>query len=552
MKPTALRSAAELYAWLGLRWVPRLLAMGDRNPLSPTYGCFDRQYWHYRTADFPCGMNQEFGLPLALAHALELPGNRWQGEPRLRQLALAAVDFAGRAAHRDGSCDDYFPFERALGATCFALYACAESCRVLGCREPRLLDHLVRRARFVRHAQETGRLANHQALAALAMFTVGHLAGRDDLVRAARERAELALSWQNSEGWFTEYEGCDPGYLTMTIAFLAKLREAAGWDFLDEPLERAVEFARDFLHPDGSYAGEYGSRNTFNYMAHGFELLADRLPAAREIADGWLWGTVHGHEATNADDRIFVHAAFDQIQAAHTALQAGDRPLPEKPPAMRPGARFYRNAGLLVVDRGAWHLVAALNKGGVFKAWRAGRLVASDTGLVAKPARGPKRLVNHMVRATGGSDTEITIEVEPERGRACVVTPLAWSSTRLATPLTQILFRSATLALGRFAPNVIRRILQRILITGKRSAPYTLRREFDWAAGTPTVTDTLTALPGAPALQALYRSSDATSIYVATSNAAQDGTLIPWEDLSALVPQLRTTGSITIRRELDA
>ncbi len=548
MKPTAPRSAAGLYAWLGLRSVPRLLAMVDRNPLSPTYGCFDRQYWHYRTADFPCGMNQEFGLPLALAHALELPDNRWQGERRLRELALAAVEFAGRSAHRDGSCDDYFPFERALGATCFSLYACAESCRVLDCAEPRLLEHLVRRARFVRNYQETGRLSNHQALAALAMFTVGRLAGLDELVRAARERAALALSWQDSEGWFTEYEGCDPGYLTMTIDFLAKLRGASGWDFLDEPLGRAVEFARDFLHPDGSYAGEYGSRNTFNYMPHGFELLAARLPAAREIADGWLWGVLHGHEATNDDDRIFVHPTFNQIQAARTAAEAGDRPLPDEPPAMRPGVRWHKNAGLLVVDRGDWHLVVALNKGGVFKAWHAGRLVASDTGLVAKPAGTEKRLVSHLVRPTGSVAGEI--EVDLERGRVCVLVPLAWSSKKLASPLRQIAFRSVTTTLGRFAPNLVRGMLQKMLITGGRAAPFTLRREFDWAAGAPTVTDTLTALVGAPALEKLFRSTDATSIYVATSNPAHDGALMPWEDLSTCLPELRTSGCITLRREL--
>ncbi len=552
MKPTTPRSAAELYAWLGLRWVPRLLALVDRDPLSPTYGCFDREYWHYRTADFPCGMNQEFGLPLALAHALELPGNRWHREPRLRELALAAVAFAARAAHGDGSCDDYYPYERALGATCFALYACAESCRVLGCTQPRLIEHLVRRARFVRDYQETGHLANHQALAALAMYSVSRLAGLDELARAARRRAELALSWQRAEGWFQEYEGCDPGYLTMTIDLLAKLRAAAGWDFLDEPLGRAVEFARDFVHPDGSYAGEYGSRNTFNYMPHGFELLAKRLPAAREIADGWLWGAAHGHAAVNDDDRIFVHSAFDQVQAADTALGAGDRPLPDEPPPMRPGVRHHASAGLLVVDRGEWHLVVALNKGGVFKAWRSGKLVASDTGLVARAAGGTNRLVTHMIHPGGSQDAGVEIGVDVERGRAAVTVPFTWSSRKLASPLRQMAFRAVTTTLGRFWPNAIRRLLQRMLITGRRTAPLALRREFDWSAGTPSVTDTVMARGGAPRLEALYRSTDATSIYVATSMAAQDGTLIAWDDLSACLPELRERGAVTITRELGA
>jgi hypothetical protein len=526
--------------------------MVDRNPLSPTYGCFDRQFWHYRTADFPCGMNQEFGLPLALAYAHELPGSRWRGEPRLRELALAAVDFARRSAHRDGSCDDYYPFERALGATCFALYACAESCRILGCSDGPLLEHLVRRARFVSAHQESGRLSNHQALAALAMFTVSRLARVAELEVAARERAKLALSWQDPEGWFMEYEGCDPGYLTLSIDFLAKLRDAAGWEFLDEPLEHAVAFARDFVHPDGSFGGEYGSRNTFNYMPHGFELLADRLPAARELADGWLWGVLEGHHAANEDDRIFVHPAFDQIQAARTVLERGDRPLPAAPPAMRPGVRHYERAGLLVVERGRLHLVMALRKGGVFKAWRDGRLVASDTGFVASPAGGGRTFVSHLSHQVGGTDAQAVTEVDTKGGRARVITPLGWTSRQLPSPLKQALFRAVTGTAGRVAPNLVRGALQRVLITGRRLAPFTLQREINWSVDPPTVTDTLLASPGAPALSKLYRSTDATSIYVATSNAAQDGALLPWQDLSGHLPRLRESGSVTIRRELSA
>ena len=48
--------------------IPRLLGLLDRNPLSCTYGCFDRQYWHYRTSDFACTRSQEAVLTLALLY----------------------------------------------------------------------------------------------------------------------------------------------------------------------------------------------------------------------------------------------------------------------------------------------------------------------------------------------------------------------------------------------------------------------------------------------------------------------------------------------------
>ena len=121
----------DWYLFEAVRSVPRILQMLDRNPLSPTYGCFDREYWHYRTADFPCGMNEEFALVLALAWTAEHQQNPFFHNPRLRELVGAALRFAAKSAHPDGSCDDYFPFEKARGAAVFSLYATTESYQLL-------------------------------------------------------------------------------------------------------------------------------------------------------------------------------------------------------------------------------------------------------------------------------------------------------------------------------------------------------------------------------------------------------------------------------------
>src|SRR5690606_38816730 len=123
---------------------------------------------------------------------------------------------------------------------------------------------------------ETGQLTNHQAFAALALENVHILTGEERFRRYANDRTALTLSWQHEEGWFQEYEGADPGYHTCTIDFLGKLWQKNGKDELLAPLMKAAKFAEHFLHPDGSYAGEYGSRNTYHFYPHGFELLAGR------------------------------------------------------------------------------------------------------------------------------------------------------------------------------------------------------------------------------------------------------------------------------------
>ena len=43
----------DLFAQEALAQIPKILTLGDRNPHSPTYGCFDRNFWHYKIIDFP-------------------------------------------------------------------------------------------------------------------------------------------------------------------------------------------------------------------------------------------------------------------------------------------------------------------------------------------------------------------------------------------------------------------------------------------------------------------------------------------------------------------
>ncbi|HEU5321376.1 MAG TPA: hypothetical protein VFX28_11260, partial [Methylomirabilota bacterium] len=255
---------ADVYAREALRSFPKLLGLVDRNRLGPTYGCFDRQYWHYKTADFPSGMAETGALPLALAFVHRFPGGeRYHAQPRLAELAVAAVRFAARAAHRDGSCDDYFPYERALGATAFSLYALTEACRLLEVDDAGLRAFLARRADWLLAHDESGRLANHQALAALALLNAALVTGQARFRDGAARRLERVLGWQSAEGWFWEYEGADPGYQTATVDFLAKYMARSGERGLLPALERAVDFCRYFVHPDGSYGGGYGSRNTY-------------------------------------------------------------------------------------------------------------------------------------------------------------------------------------------------------------------------------------------------------------------------------------------------
>jgi len=525
----------NLFAQSALTEIPKLLTLMDRNPHSPTYGCCDRNFWQYKIIDFPSGMSQEFALPLTLAYALNLPDNPFYQQPAMREWVIAAMRYAAKSAHRDGACDDYFPFERASGAAAFSLYAFLESYRLLGLQDEALLHFFERRATWLAHHRESGQLANHEALIVLCLHLLGEVCQTAQWETQKSQRLTRLLSWQSSEGWFQEYGGFDPGYHTLTISCLARLNQLQPREDLQKILIQAVELAAQFVHPDGSFGGEYGSRNTYNFFPHGFELVGQWYPAALSVNDAFLEGLANGKQPCYADDHIVGHHVWNYLLAWQDF--ASDRPLP-KP---RPTGRFWlRKAGILIDRRQDTELYIALNKGGVFKLFRENQLVLSDTQLSVRVNQGPKNknAVGHLL---GDYDFEVTDHHIQVRGN------LGWAKQTQMTPLKLLILRFVNLSLGRFSPNLVRSLLQKILITGKQQAPFQFLRQLAWQEGQWHITDELKADTW-QGVQSVGISGHQTSIYVVVSRVYQAGQLQPWVDLSDRVKALPEGKSLTVHR----
>ena len=527
----------DLFAQEAIAQVPKLLTLLDRNRHSPTYGCFDRNFWQYKIIDFPSGMAQEFVFPLALAYQTNLPNNPFYQQPAIRDWVEAGILYAARSAHRDGSCDDYFPYERAGGAAAFSLLACIESYQLLELNRPEALRFFVLRADWLAHHQESGRLTNHQALIVLCLELLSRLLQTDKWDHSKRSRLEQVLSWQNPEGWFQEYEGCDPGYHTLTISCLARLYELMPSAPLKDALVKAVTLAAQFVHPDGSYGGEYTSRNTYNFFPHGFELVGKWMPQALSINDQFLQGLANGLAPCYADDHIIGHHTWNYLLAWRDFV--GDRP----PPQPRPQGRFWLEAGGILIDRRQdTELYLALNKGGVFKLFKHGKLIASDTqfSLLVQEGNQVKNAVGHLV----GSYKTI---IEPDA--IFLQGNLGWAKQKQMTTFNLIVLRLVMYTVGRFFPNLIRKILQKILITGKKSAPFGFSRQLCWNNGQWTVIDELHAQTGSNVIAAGI-GCDQTSIYVVMSRTYQQGQLQPWLDLTDKIKPLQPGQTFKLERQL--
>ena len=546
----------DLFGRAALSQIPKILTLQDRNPHSVTYGCFDRNFWQYKIIDFPSGMSQEFVWPLALVHELPLPGNIYYQQPAVKAWAEAGILYAARSAHADGSCDDYFPFERAGGAAAFSLLACLEAYRRLGLHCPEALRFFRLRADWLAHHHESGRLTNHQALIVLCLMRAGVLLHTDRWEGAIAQRLERVFSWQNSEGWFQEYEGCDPGYHTLTVSCLAQIYALAqaleqngqiakgtiDIARLKEVITAAVRLSAHFVHPDGSYGGEYTSRNTYNFFPHGFELAGRWLPEALSVSDRFAQGLEKGLGACYADDHIVGHHTWNYLLTWEDAVK--DRP-PTKLPL--PGRTWLQNARVLIDRRANTELYLALNKGGTFKFFRDNRLVLSDTQLSLQVQQGQK-LKNAVGHLVGPYDIEVDEDEITIRGS------LGWAKQKQMTTVNLLILRAVMFTVGRFFPDLIRKLLQKVLITGKKPAPFDFVRQFRWQAGTWQVTDELRQRspqeksPSWDSVISAGIAADQTSIYVVMSRTFQPGQLQPWLDLTPRVRTLKPGQSLLLVR----
>ena len=526
-------------AKLVLAEIPKLLTLLDRTPVSATYGCFDRTYWHYRMIDFPCGMSQEFVLPLALVWSMEnLGDNPYHRNPAVRDWVEAGIRYAARSAHPDGSCDDYYPFERAAGAAAFSLFAILEASDLIALGPDAEVDaFLKKRAAWLASHVESGRLSNHEALIASCLERVHRRFPDAGFDASLRHRLQRLLSWQNAEGWFEEYGGADLGYLSLTIGLLADLDRRRPELALRPPLEAAIGFFSHFVHPDGTVGGEYSSRSTLNFFPFGFEIAGGWLPEALKINNLALRPILEGRTPCYSDDRIVGHHLWGWL----FTLRELESERPDGTPG-HSGRAWFPACGLLVERRGTTTLIAALRRGGVYKYFEGDRLVASDTGVTIRTSGRERVAVCHIAPTTAKLDPD-RIDVD---GR------MAWAKAARLTPLKNVVLRLLMMGVGRFFPDLVRRALQKILITGQSEAPFSFRRSFVRLPNGWSVRDEVHAERGWKDVAKAGISAHQISITTIMARVYQQDQLVPFIDLTSQVKNLADTQTLVFERRLGS
>lgn len=374
----------NIYAKEALLGIPHILSVMDRNAPSPTYGCFYRPYWHDKATDIPSAHPQMCTMPLALVYKFKFPGSPYFRKSKVMEWAVAGMDFWRDIQKSDGSFDEHYPNEHSFGAAAWTLYAILESYLLLKDEmkdSESILNSMAKAAKFLSRNDEPGKITNHQVIAAYCLQKMHSLTGEERFLRAAEKKLQTTLSRQSSEGWFLEYDGCDLGYLTTTISFLAKIyRDTQRKDIL-ESARKAIDFSSYFVYPNGFYGGVIGSRHTTHFHPHGYEILGQHVPAASAVSDRIIYGLKNGAGlAPRTMDQKYLPNLVIEFLISYLDFST-KRQKTKLPCDGKPFEKYFPDSGMLAANKG-YYFVANMKKGGVFQVFR-GKKSAMDSGISA-------------------------------------------------------------------------------------------------------------------------------------------------------------------------
>lgn len=452
------------------RVLPRILAAFDRNPLSSTLGLGDRVFWAWKTQDFANVTPQSavHGLArLASNGLLPLDISRTSIFERIDEM----IEGTRRLIARDGSLEEAFPNEKSFCVTALAAYD------ILTAAD--LLDGLVDAPRIARWRQtaaplvefiirndETHAIISNHLATAVAALTRWKGAGESRARERAHHLLDRIISNQSHEGWYCEYGGADPGYETLGLYYLADVHLRRPELGLAASIERSMEFLTHCAHPDGSFGGLYGARNTRFIVPAGIEALARSMPAAAALA--------RFTRRSIAQRRVVTLSVFDDPNLAPNfnaycwaAAVAAEAPLPASLPlpceTVRPWRKHFSGARLVIDNGPAHYTIAAPGKGGVVvhfsKPDNAGRI---DPG----------------VAGTNNGHLYTTQAVQPADCYALDGDTLRISAVFIAAideqpaPIKFLILRLLALTAFQWRPatEFVKRMLVRRLITGQRRA----------------------------------------------------------------------------------
>lgn len=503
---------------------PLLLSHLNRDPYSSHYGSFDRGFWAWQSKDFSNTDFQRAMFPLTVLYLFDFDGNTFYDNPRILKWISASLDYWCKIQNRNGSFNQWYPYEYSVGNTAFTLGPVCETYTMLGDRlsefgglQERLLKACRKAADFICSQPEThGFISNHRAGMAAALAKAGKVVDEPGFLKKAGEILVDIRENQSEEGWFNEYGGADPGYESLGISYLAGYFKQTGDLSVLEMIVQSIGFYAHFVHPDGTVGGEYGSRNTELFFPAGFETVCDHIEAAESILNHMHSSFERNSGAVpepSSVDYFNMIPLLDNYAQAFLACEEATRNdleneqstpkaeseyiLPCKAPLSGSGDdedltwNQFPHSQMCTVNSNEAYSIIGLSKGGVIKIFdkTSKQLIYDNCGIHAI-YNGKRPVTSQML--------DFNRSIETGKNQADIEGSLYKVRTTAMSPFKFLVFRFVTMTLGRmlFFNKLIKGFLASILIKTPSKAPVTYKRSIKFEKGRITIHDSLKCKKG--------------------------------------------------------
>ncbi len=382
--------------------MPRVLTQIDRDKHSTTYGSCDRNHWHLKIRDFSSAILQQSGLALAICYKLDFDGNIYYNNENVKDWAIATVDYWAKIQLRDGSYNEYYPWEHGFPPTAFSLYSACEVCKRLKYTSDKISAKIRKTCKYLsEHIEEHA--FNQEMASITALYSAYTLLGDTWILTAAEKKLERILSLQSGEGWFPEYGGADLGYLSVCFDMLCEYYHMSNDAKVYEPMQQAMSFIQYFIHPDGTVGGEYGSRNTTYFLPNGLQVLACNGVGIAERAIEVLFGDTRRSDyfMNSTDDRYFSHYLIHSCLRALEKRQGGTICAAEPLPFEYSHNKVFQEAGLISFTNDKYSTFISMKKGGLIKLYVDGVEKVIDCGYRINYGKGCVAVTNWIDQAYG-------------------------------------------------------------------------------------------------------------------------------------------------------
>jgi len=465
-----------------------LLSEINRDPVSSSCGCFDRRYWAWKLTDFPEATFQRnlFGL----SWLYRQQESEFQAHNLIKNIK-SGLEFALKIQHRDGSFDQAYPHEHSYGATGFLLPDLISSYQTIysECSASEV-EHfgscLYKAAEFLtNYSEQHSFIANHLAGAALGLFKASELLNEKRFSDRGQSLLNLILKNQSSEGWFPEYGGADPGYQTLCMHYLAQIYMINPSPELNRALAKSLGFLKYFVHPNGTFGGEYGSRRTEIYYPGGIALLAGEFPDAACLHQYMLSSIEAGRTSTLVDmDMGNTAPLLNSYILAMDAEMNGSSsfPLPFQESEV---SKDFPISGLAVRSRKDFYLILGSSNGGVLKIYdkKDNHLVLDDCGALGIFDGG---------RKITSQSTQLNNKIHTSEDKLECVSSFYPVNDTLPNPFNYLMLRLMNLTLMRisFFNETLKKLMVRALVKNSKRIGMSRTRKVELKSQAIEITDT--------------------------------------------------------------